>query len=71
MNSNCPACETILRNPRYCSCGWRLNADAKLTIDTRNLSAEQLEHNRQKARELVEFAKRLASNQPYEPGAEG
>jgi hypothetical protein len=66
MNSACPSCETILRNPRFCACGWRLNADAPLEINTRSMSKSQLEHNRFKAKQFVQFAHSL--NKPYEPG---
>lgn len=26
MNSNCPDCNKVLRNPKRCSCGWTLSA---------------------------------------------
>jgi len=63
VNSECPACNRPLRYPKSCSCGWRLNPDALLTIKPVNLSPEQMERNRLKAKELVEFVNNLAKEQ--------
>ncbi len=64
MNSNCPQCETILRNPKLCACGWQLEA-----IELEPLSAADIfANNQKKAKELRAFVDGL--NLPYEPGSD-
>jgi len=65
MNSICPACETILRNPRACSCGWELGAN-QLSAKPANKGRDSDEYKR-----FMQAAKRIANGEPYEPGAEG
>jgi hypothetical protein len=65
MNSNCPSCETILRNPRACSCGWALSEHVAMPKPA-NKGRDSEEYKR-----FMQLAKRISSHEPYEPGAEG
>jgi len=69
MIGECPSCSKPLRYPKSCSCGWRLNPDAPLTIKPVELSTEQKERNREQSRAFREYAHRLAEGKiEYIPG---
>lgn len=55
MISHCPQCETILKNPKHCACGWTLEEIS-------------LEAAKTKAINLRSFVESL--NHPYEPGSD-
>lgn len=54
MNSFCPSCDTPLRNPKACDCGWVLPHDIRQKV-----YEENIKRNKEMAKRFREYAHSL------------